>query len=189
MLFWLRTKAFRDTLYDETTRSMTVRRPGERWRPAAWSGSFELQDFTIQLDLSLGDLGRWQAALSPYSLKAVAATDGKESPAMRIMLAAEEVGDLRFFHIAESAGDELINLPPMPEDRTTIRDVAVVVNHVAKYMLFRNLYNQRLDADDPFTKSFSVLANTHDGLTSYLLGELIEIQDEMQRCITILCRD
>jgi hypothetical protein len=76
---------------------------------------------------------------------------------------AEENGPIPCFHVdaihdeyklLTPNGEEVTNLPPLPQNTTTADDVAAVLEHLARYELVKNLSNPFVEED--FRTSFDI---------------------------------
>ncbi|RKK71026.1 hypothetical protein BFJ69_g11297 [Fusarium oxysporum] len=76
---------------------------------------------------------------------------------------AEENGSTSCFHVdaihdeyklLTPNGEEVTNLPPLPQNTTTADDVAAVLEHLARYELVKNLSNPSVEED--FRTSFEI---------------------------------
>ncbi|RKL17078.1 hypothetical protein BFJ70_g14760 [Fusarium oxysporum] len=79
------------------------------------------------------------------------------------MTHAEENGSTSCFHVdaihdeyklLTTNGEEVTNLPPLPQNTTTADDVAAVLEHLARYELVKNLSNPFVEED--FRTSFDI---------------------------------
>lgn len=137
-----------------------------------------LQDFPVRLDTSLAGLDEWGVVLSSLALRAVP-PNGDEMYRFQIRRVSDDsqINGIATFQILDRTGHELINMPPMPVDRTGIHDVAAFILHITKYTFVKELCNHSLSTDDPFMRSFSINARTYGRSNEYTPGQLIEIQE------------
>lgn len=136
--------------------------------------------FPIFLDPSLGDLEAWRVQLSALSLSGIASRS-PSIPYFQLDVVAEEGRSSRRFRIRDALGQEYLNLPPLPEECTDIRDVVSVLHHLARYSFVKSLSSPILP-DDPWRKSFTVYAKTPGARgTSHPPGEVIEVQEQTSR--------
>jgi hypothetical protein len=108
---------------------------------------FSLRRFPIRLSSRLPHRDEWLTALRERSLDAH--VDTEEHPfVFHVVLTNGEYG------ILDESGHELINLPSMPQDLTSIGQVGSILEHLARFRLAIDLDNEV--TADSFQKTFKV---------------------------------
>ena len=105
-----------------------------------------LQRFPIRLPLDLPHRDEWIPVLKARSLNVV--TD-KAPFAFAVVLKNSEE-----YKILCESGEEVVNLPSMPQDQTSVSQVGDILEHLARFRLVRDLVNEALV--DSFRESYNV---------------------------------
>ncbi|KAL5319063.1 hypothetical protein ACEPPN_014133 [Leptodophora sp. 'Broadleaf-Isolate-01'] len=105
-----------------------------------------LQRFPIRLPLDFPHRDEWIPVLKARSLNVV--TEKAPFEFAVVPKNSEE------YKILCESGEELVNLPSMPQDQTSVGQVGDILEHLARFWLVRNLVNKALE--DSFRESYNV---------------------------------
>jgi Caspase domain len=105
-----------------------------------------LQGFPIRLPSDIPHRDEWVTALKARSL--VVDTD-KATSAFNVTLKTS--GEYKILH---ETGDEIANLPSMPQDQTSVSKVSDILEHLARFWLVKDLGNEA--SVDSFRESYEV---------------------------------
>ncbi len=126
-----------------------------------------LQAFPIRLDSSLPYRNEWLAALKEQSLSATIDQNGEPVPFL-IRLSSENK-----YEVLDESGSKLGNLPIMMHDQTDTNLICDVMEHLAKFKVVRNLFNNA--PANPFQESFSIQIINASG-KAFQPGSLVRLK-------------
>lgn len=131
--------------------------------------SHRLHDFAVYLDPSVPDLATLRETLSRHSM--YAHVDRESQPyAFHLIVDKGNVKGMDHFAILDREGQRLNYLPPMSLSRTDVEDVSLILTHLAKYTLVKELQNRSPGSAhngkqrDNFRASFDVYVTSRSGV-------------------------
>ena len=123
-----------------------------------------LQNFPIRLPIDLPHRDEWVTALKARSLDV-----NTDNTTFVFHLALNDGGEYKILH---ESGEQVINLPSMPQDQTSIGQVSDLLEHLSRFQLVKNLSNEA--SVDSFRESYDVKINS--GGKDYSPGVQIEVK-------------
>jgi hypothetical protein len=105
-----------------------------------------LRQFPVSFSYSISTQDIWLQALTRYEM-----THAEEN-GLKSWFQVEAIDDE--YKILTRNGEEVTNLPALPQSTTTAEEVAAVLEHLARYELVRNLSNPFVEED--FRTSFDI---------------------------------
>jgi hypothetical protein len=132
---------------------MTSARAQTGWMatPLIWLG---LRKFPVRLDIHLPYQDGWLKVLQDRSLDI--GVDADNHP-----YSFKVVQNNNEYEILGKSGQKIDNIPPMPMDRTDANRVYSILEHLARYNLARELFNEV--PTQTFSESFTVQITTQSG--------------------------
>ena len=110
----------------------TTCRPRTGWQATALTQS-RLRDFSVGLDSSLPNQEKWLSAMSRRSLTAHASQEDNRA-VFNLVLGTDQQ-----YKILDNSGQQFSNLPSMSWEEMSIDQVCGLLQHLARFTLFRHL--------------------------------------------------
>lgn len=160
------------------TRSKDGRILRGRYRTAIPRRQRLLEAYLVHLDGGFGSRDIWERKLSHRSMTATSEDNDKGYDFLVKTVKDGTVDGPSRFQIMDRSGEEISNLPPLPETHTSIDDVVEILHHMTRYQLTLDL-----TSDNPaswqatlWRDSFDVFVTTLDGKI-YEKGSIIEVEE------------
>ncbi|RYP41528.1 hypothetical protein DL767_000955 [Monosporascus sp. MG133] len=125
---------------------------------------FSLQRFPIRLSSELPYRDEWLTALKARSLDVAI----EEAPFWVDVV----FNNKREYKIMDESGHEVVNLPSMPRDQTSVNQIGDILEHLARFRLVRDLCNKTVA--DSFRESYDVYIQS--GGVKYGPGMRLEVK-------------
>ncbi|KAH7017244.1 hypothetical protein EDB80DRAFT_279163 [Ilyonectria destructans] len=127
-----------------------------------------LHKFPIQLASNLSNLEEWMAILAERLLDGYT-SQGRSSCSFQVVLNNGE------YEILDSSGQNMLNLPTMPQDRTDVSYICDILEHLARFKLVEDIANET--PQDSFRDSIDAKIITPAG-SIYTPGSVVELEQD-----------